>query len=215
MKSRAQYKGRTYSTQNRTYCLECSPPRNATSDATSSATLDATSKKLHDKAETETASDDAARHRPRFILGTLAGEPRWIHGVDDLEERLPNCYKFCERCNFAYTYSIEMVKERIFKRGTTIPEYVIRYCEDCYEKVSAEKFAKKIATKISQTSYCRKCKISHHTYIPYSSLLKCRVTKSGQDFDMICLSCEDDYNNDFIREVDEANEDDINVSIEF
>jgi hypothetical protein len=196
-----EFEGREYNTVNRSYCFECSPPRLRKDSKTS---------------EGEPVKKESKAARPRFILGTLAGEPRWVHGVDDLEERLPNCYKFCERCNFAYTYSIEMVKEKIFKRGTTIPEYVIRYCEDCYEKVSAEKFAKKIAIKISQTSYCRKCKISHHTYIPYSSLLKCRVTKDGEgEYDMICLSCEDDYNNDFIREADENTEDDIHVSIEF
>jgi hypothetical protein len=108
-----------------------------------------------------------------------------------------------------------MIKEKVRKRGTTMYDTVIRYCEDCYAEISAEKFAEKIAKQISQTSSCKKCMISHNTYIPYSSLLKYRVIKDGEGYDMICLSCEDDYNNDFINETDEAAEDDISVSIEF
>lgn len=175
------FEGREYNTGNRSYCFECSPPR-----------LRKDSKSVNAKeSDIISKSDETSYH----IFGPLSGKPRWVHGIDDLESNLPASYKFCERCNYSYTYSIEMVKEKIRKRGTTMYDNVIRYCEDCYEKVSVEKFAEKIAKQISQTSSCRKCRISHNTYVAYSSLLKCRVIKDGEGYDIICLSCEDDYNN--------------------
>ena len=205
MKTHVEYNGKKYNTQNRVYCFDCSPPKNVALDVASNVALSAT---LQNKAEVEQTSDEAARLY--FIFGPLRGEPRWIHGVDDLEERLPNCYKFCQECNLAYTYSIEMVKEKIRKKGTTLYDYVIRYCEGCYAKISDRIFAEKIATKISQTSSCRKCRLSRHTYVAYSSLERRRAIKDDKEYDMICLSCEDDHLNGYDMKADEE-EDDIPV----
>jgi hypothetical protein len=188
MKTHVEYNGKKYNTQNRVYCFDCSPPKNVALDVASNVSLSAA---LQNKAESKPTGGESKQ--PCFIVGPLAGEPRWIHGVDDLEERLPNCYKFCQECNLAYTYSIEMVKEKIFKRGTTIPEHVIRYCEDCYEKVSA----KILAEKISKHIRCDHCRRSRYTYIAYDKVKKCRVTNIKESYHILCLSCEDDYMNNY------------------
>lgn len=222
MKTYADYEGRKYSLQNRSYCLDCSPPKNTTLNTTKNTTLrDQT--KASDMIQ---SSDDVATLDspiPLHFFGPLAGQPRWVHGVDNLEDDLHFTYKFCEECDYSFTTSVEMKKEKIRKRGTTIPDYIWRYCHECYDIVCARnrsaqanaEFAEKIATKILQTSKCDKCKIKHHTYIPYSSLDLKRVTydmikeEFNIVYDMICLSCENDMDNGFINEVEENMEDDI------
>lgn len=213
IKTYTTYEGKRYNTVNRAYCMECSPPKNA-SVAQQNDKINAQPEQPKVIDMIQSSGDNIAQQVeiPRHFFGPLAGQPRWVHGVDDLEDDLHFTYKFCEECNYSFTTSVEMKKEKIRKRGTTIPDYVYRYCHECYDIVCARKFAEKIATKILQTSKCDKCRIKHHTYVPYSSLLKCRVTNDEESYDMICLSCENDMDNGFINEVEENMEDDIEIT---
>lgn len=205
MQSIMVFEGREYNTSKRSYCFTCSPPRLRKE---SKNDVDDIIKSSGDNVALQTEI-------PKHFFGPLSGHPRWVKGVDDLEEDLHSTYKFCEECRYSFTTSVEMKKEKIRKRGSNIPDYVIRYCHECYDIICAKKHAKILADKITQTSNCYKCKTKHYTYVPYSSLHQKRVTPEllkddpQLRYDMICLSCENDTDNNFINEVEENIKDDI------